>query len=144
MTDIKEYRMGECVLAANDKPDVIFCVFRMLAPRNKCLYGSIPAAFFKELDQHGHKINSHCFLGSNDGKVFDPMFKMFDVTIGDYLKEICKHIELGSDQRYVLFDIQELLECNKFSNRSKFEASNHLLLGSFLIDMVNNTIESIE
>ncbi len=147
MSQHHRYPMGYCVKAANDynelnpNKEFMFCVLRMLDGAS-ALTGSmgIPAVRFREPDQNGNMLNSHCFL-NYDGRVWDPMFGLFDYGIDTYLTKICNHVELGPKQHLVLFDIQELGEEHRKNNRSQFiESSPLILLASFLVNTTNNTV----
>lgn len=136
------YTMGECVLASNhfnkeNGGGFQFYVFRMLAPRNAYdLTGSVPSAYFKEPDQNGHKLNSHCFLVKNLN-VFDPMFGKYNVKMDTYLIDMCKNVELNQKQHIVLFDLQPLRECHRLNNRSQF-IEGEWNVASFLVDTLRN------
>lgn len=156
MTNLgKQYRMGDCVLAANEYNqknggDYLFCVMRMLLvaggsrfPGDKShLVGSLPAAFFKEPDSNGNRINSHCFLRARNGCVLDPMFGIMNVGIDTYLVEVCKRVQLTDNHHVVLFDIQTLREKHRLANRSQFVASDPVLLAAFTVDTTTGTVQS--
>ena len=144
--DNKTYKMGECVLAANEYANAkgggfVFWVFRMCATplgANLSFLNSIPAATFKEADQQGHKLNSHCFLVKG-GLVFDPMFNKIGVPMDRYLIDICQYVEVSPDRPMVVFDLQILRECHRKENRSQF-IEHDVIQYCFMVDTQKKTM----
>ena len=116
-----DYTMGHCTVAANEYNDThggeyYFYVVRMLAPTrpNISKYESVPCAFFKEND----KLNSHCFLRGRDGLITDPMYKLKDVNLKEYVSFMSKQL---IPNRYYIMDIQDLNDKYRQENRAQFE-----------------------
>ena len=133
MTDFeKDYIMGQCTVAANEynekhNGEYIYYVVRFLAPNHKNIskYESIPIACFKE----NPSLNNHCFLLGRNKLITDPMYKLKDFNLKDYVSFLSRQLILNENGYYIM-DFQELNEKYRKQNRSQFE-NNYPYFGVF-------------
>lgn len=126
----KDYKFGQCVVAANEFNDANggnyrFYVVRCLKTSNPNQTTCVPIAYFKEKDASGTALNSHCFLLGHDQQIVDPLFKKREQTLFAYMKYLVEEqLDLSAeDPKYVILDVQELDEEHRKNNRSQFMTS---------------------
>mgnify|MGYP001334280428 CR=1 FL=1 len=144
MTFTKDYKFGECVLAANEYNDAngklyFFYVLRCLKTNTPTQTNEVPFAYFK----NDPKINSHCFLRHPGGFIVDPLFKQEDIDLFTYVQYIAdNHLNLTEhDPRYIIIDIQELRDEFVKINRAQF-VNNEPYFG-VLYDRINKSHQLI-
>ena len=144
MAFTKDYKFGECVLAANEYSQAngglyFFYVLRCLKTDNPNKTTEVPFAYFRA----NTSINNHCFLRHTDGTLVDPLFKKKDIDLFTYVQYIAEEqLDLNeNDPRYIIIDIQELRDEFVKINRSQF-VNNEPYFG-VLYDRVNKTHQLI-
>ena len=143
MAFTKDYKFGECVLAANEYNDAndkqfVFYVLRCLKTDNPHQTEGVPFAYFKD----DSPINSHCFLRDVNGYIVDPLFKKKDIGLFTYVKYIAdEHLNVADNPRYIIIDIQELRNEHVLNNRAQFVNADPYF--GVLYDRVNKTHQLI-
>ncbi len=140
MSFTKDYKFGECVLAANDYNNTngrmyFFYVLRCLKTDTPRKTHEVPFAYFRA----NTAVNSHCFLRHPNGTIVDPLFKRAGDDLFTYVQYIAdNHLDLAeADPRYIIIDIQELRDEFVKINRSQF-VNNEPYFG-ILYDRVEKT-----
>jgi len=137
-----KYEMGQCVIALNEYLENNYpktynnFVFRMCATTIKGQYeGSLRTVYFKKLFGTT-PLNNHAILADRERLVIDPLFGVENMKMDEYVKYIVENdlLDIKSEYKEIIFDIQPLLEKHRKNNRSQFVAQDPILC-TFFIDL---------